>query len=1125
MLFIRYIWTSPLKKESPYKLSLIILVTNGRYSAIFMGMKRVIILILAIVPVITVTAQQEMLAPSSLERRAKIIGALPQDPEKEEAVAFAGRYGIPVREVDRTGRVREISRIVKGRIPLYLTTHNIDAAISVSTDRVWNGAIEGLNLRGRNILVGVWDGGRIRTTHSEFGSRVYSLDSGFEIVGHATHVAGTIGAAGLEPDATGMASQSFIEGYDWDNDNQEMRQAGEEGLLLSNHSYGFIHGFDFNISEGRWEWYGDVDISEEEDYKFGFYGIDARAWDGIAYDHPYYLIVKSAGNDRLEGPGAGAEHYVWDNGWKASNKVRSKDGGPDGWDGIGTQSTSKNILTVGAVRDVEGGYQGPGDVVMTDFSTFGPTDDGRIKPDIVGNGQTLFSAYYNSDNDYETLSGTSMAAPNVTGSLALLQELHMKKFSRFMKSATLKGLILHTADDAGNPGPDYRFGWGLLNTYRAARFISREELLIREESLAEQATARHSFFASGDSAIRVTLCWTDPQGPVVTRALDPKDTVLVNDLDIRLVRRATGDVSQPFTLDPSRPDSPATPGNNAVDNVEQIILEQPSRGYYDLLVTHKDSLKDSLQHYSLLVEGMKEVFVAADSTFTDQNNGFIRVTNAPEYPPGRRFVWLVEPENQLPVTLTFTDFLTDTPDVVTVYDGAGNESPVLARFSGTLSNPDTLITSTSGSLYITFETGPEGGFPGFSSRYCTVAPDEEIRIEGMATPCHLDEEIYFFESLPQYDYFWELTENVAGSAILNHDDVHLVVPEDPFTLAVIPFNTCGTGERSERTVTPLTSPPNINQEITGDTVPCTNTPNLFSVESTTGTSYRWIVPEGWSGRSDSASIWVTPVKEPGILSVIPFNSCGEATPIELSLQPKSLPRIPVIESDRISPCENSVQEFFIGAEEEVSYRWETPAGWQIAGPDSLESVTMQIGTGAAGRVFLTASNKCGDTLTSRNFLLSPAPDPPRLQLQSSVIEGYREILVQNYSSYNRVEWLRNDSIIDFGGEFLVLHRNGIYSVEVTNSQGCTSRSEPSEWVEVDDPELTFHIAASEGGRIKIENDSNAAATLHAFDLTGRMVINDALPPGTSFYRTTRRGLLIFRISGRQDSRTQMLFIF
>jgi hypothetical protein len=80
-------------------------------------------------------------------------------------------------------------------------------------------------------------------------------------------------------------------------------------------------------------------------------------------------------------------------------------------------------------------------------------------------------------------------------------------------------------------------------------------------------------------------------------------------------------------------------------------------------------------------------------------------------------------------------------------------------------------------------------------------------------------------------------------------------------------------------------------------------------------------------------------------------------------------------------------------------------------------------------------------------------------------------------------------------------------------------------VEVDDPSLTFHIAASEGGRIKIENDSNTSATLQAFDLTGRMVINDALPPGTSFYRTSRRGLLIFRISNERDSRSQMLFIF
>ncbi len=1089
-------------------------------------MKKTACVLLALFSILVASAQHAVISPLSVEQRARIVGAIPQDPEMERAVAYAKEYGITVREIDITGRVKEIRRIIDQRIPLYRTTHNIKAANTVSTSRIWNGTIEGLNLRGKNILVGVWDGGRIRTTHVEFGSRVYSLDSGFEIVGHATHVAGTIGAAGLDPDAVGMANEAIIEGYDWDNDNGEMRQAGGDGLLLSNHSYGFIHGFDYNFSEGRWEWYGDIDISEEEDYKFGFYGIDARTWDGIAYDHPYYLIVKSAGNDRLEGPGAGAEHYVFDNGWKASNKVRDKDGGKEGYDCIGTQGTSKNILTVGAVRDLENGFQQPEDVVITDFSTFGPTDDGRIKPDIVGNGSGLYSPYYNNDNDYDVLSGTSMSAPNVTGSLALLQELYRKKNSRFMKSATLKGLVLHTADDAGNTGPDYQFGWGLLNTYKAARFISRKDQLIREDSITDQQTLIRSFYAGGDSGIRVTICWTDPAGPILSRALDPKDTILVNDLDIRLIERSGGTPYRPYILNPANPSQSAAPGDNAVDNVEQIVVNAPARGYYDLVISHKDTLQDTIQHFSLLVEGMKEVFLAADSAYSDQNNGFIQVTNAPEYPANRRFVWLLEPENQLPVTLQFTEFLTNPADFVTIYDGSGTDAPVLGSFSGTLSDSDTLLSSSGGSLLITFETGPEGGFPGFSSIYCTGAPEEMIRIEGIATPCHLDDEIYFFESLPQTNYLWDLPENVSDSAKINPSDVHLVVPDEPFTLAVVPFNNCGTGPRSERTITPLTSPPQISPQIVGDTVPCTNTVNLFSVEDETGALYRWIVPEGWTGRSDSSSILVTPKKEPGVLSVIPINSCGEAEPVELSLQPKSLPRIPVIRTDRISPCENSVQDFFIGAEEEVRYRWETPTGWEILGPDSLDRVAVKIGFGAAGRMFLISSNKCGDTLTSRNFLLSPAPASPRLQLQSSVIDGFDEVLLQNFSSYAAVSWFRNDSLLEgFGGEFLVLQRNGTYSVEVTNSEGCISTTDPSEEVEINEESLTYNISAATGGLVKIENDSNTSATVKAFDLTGRLVINDALAPGTSYYSTSRRGLLIFRIENGQNSKTQMLLIF
>ncbi len=171
---------------------------------------------------------------------------------------------------------------------------------------------------------------------------------------------------------------------------------------------------------------------------------------------PDFLIVKSAGNDRGEGPAPGSEHYVWDDGeWVSSTRVRQIDGGEDGYGSIGPISTAKNILVVGAVRDLPDGYTDPEEVEITSYSVFGPTDDGRIKPDIVTNGEALYSSYTGSDSAYRRLSGTSMSAPGATGSMALLQEHHYKVYGSYLNAASMKGLVLHTADDAGNPGPDY----------------------------------------------------------------------------------------------------------------------------------------------------------------------------------------------------------------------------------------------------------------------------------------------------------------------------------------------------------------------------------------------------------------------------------------------------------------------------------------------------------------------------------------------------------------------------------------------------------------------------------------------------------------------------------------------
>jgi subtilisin family serine protease len=104
------------------------------------------------------------------------------------------------------------------------------------------------------------------------------------------------------------------------------------------------------------------------------------------------------------------------------------------------------------VEAVTGGYNQPADVRIAGFSSWGPTDDGRIKPDLVANGVAVFSPGGASDSAYTTLNGTSMATPNVAGTLVLLQEYYASLHNgAFMRAATLKGLAIHAADEAVRP--------------------------------------------------------------------------------------------------------------------------------------------------------------------------------------------------------------------------------------------------------------------------------------------------------------------------------------------------------------------------------------------------------------------------------------------------------------------------------------------------------------------------------------------------------------------------------------------------------------------------------------------------------------------------------------------------
>jgi hypothetical protein len=350
---------------------------------------------------------------------------------------------------------------------------------------------------------------------------------------------------------------------------------------------------------------------------FGRYDAYARDWDALCYAAPYYLPCKAAGNDRDDSvpmPGTVFDYYTEDGGWQYKEYELNRDPYPDAWDLGGydtlpSSATAKNILTIGAIDLGGSPIRDSSQVAMATFSSWGPTDDGRVKPDLVAHGVDLYSPTAGTDRSYDVFSGTSMATPVVAGAAALLTEY----YGRFapeqaMRSATLKALLIHTADDLGNPGPDYQYGWGLVDANAAvehmqAHFESPAIGKMIENAVDPTTPERsHPFVWDGRSAIRVTLVWTDPPGLEV-EGLDNPTPCLVNDLDLRVID-PEGAVHAPYILAPGAPADPAGTGDNVRDNIEQVYVAGPEvTGRYRVRVTHKGALVGERQEYSLLLSG------------------------------------------------------------------------------------------------------------------------------------------------------------------------------------------------------------------------------------------------------------------------------------------------------------------------------------------------------------------------------------------------------------------------------------------------------------------------------------------------------------------------------------------
>ncbi|OAD91133.1 peptidase S8 [Aequorivita soesokkakensis] len=385
----------------------------------------------------------------------------------------------------------------------------------------------GRNYTGEGIGVMVRDDGRVGP-HIDFEGRLTNLTN-VANQSHGDGVAGIMAGAGnLIPSNRGMAAGSDVYVVNYQSnflDNPTLNLINDGSVQITNSSY----------SNGCNDGYTSI----------------TRTVDQQTLDTPTLLHVFSAGNSNGSNCGYGAGTQ---------------------WGNItGGHKQGKNVIATANVF-----FDGS----LVTSSSRGPAHDGRIKPDIAANGQNQIST--NENNTYQTFGGTSGAAPGIAGISAQLYQAYGDLHGGdFPPSALIKATLLNTANEAGNVGPDYKFGWGIVNALQAVKLIEDGRYL--SDEVSQGNTNTHTInVPSGTTQVRFMVYWSD-------QAASPgADPALVNDLDL-VVTDPSSNTYEPWILDPT-PDpvtlnNPATNGPDHLNNVEQVLINDPAVGNYELDIT------------------------------------------------------------------------------------------------------------------------------------------------------------------------------------------------------------------------------------------------------------------------------------------------------------------------------------------------------------------------------------------------------------------------------------------------------------------------------------------------------------------------------------------------------------
>ncbi|RMF58320.1 MAG: hypothetical protein D6748_09010, partial [Calditrichaeota bacterium] len=373
-------------------------------------------------------------------------------------------------------------------------------------------------LSGDGLNLGMWDGGRVYS-HDGFAGRLV-IKNNVSVSNHATHVAGTMAGNGANSNnhyLRGMDTLAYI--YSWTYQGKTWDQIATE---MKN----AVTQDNIVLSQNSW---GDIGGG-------GLYTVGARLMDQVVREKDISVIFA-----------VGYGGHVYNSMW--------------------SPETGKNLISVTATTKTGEEY--------FDASS-GPCKDGRLKPDISAAGVDIQSTW--PDNGYDYLTGTSMAAPAISGVIGLMIERYKNRNNGQLPSASLlKAILLNTATDIGTAGPDYFYGYGIANALEAIRTIDAGNFLTDE--ISQGATQNYLLTVpAGIDHIRVLLAYTDREASVNA------NPALVNDLDLKLISPNNTEYL-PLTLDPANPSAPAQPAVNHRDNVEQVVVNNPLAGNWTVQIS------------------------------------------------------------------------------------------------------------------------------------------------------------------------------------------------------------------------------------------------------------------------------------------------------------------------------------------------------------------------------------------------------------------------------------------------------------------------------------------------------------------------------------------------------------